>query len=209
MIPPKDRGRLRSHQGSSSGRDGRAPWDRGQPVRRSHAKTGPARTRRSGFTLLELLVVIAVITLLAALLLPILSNARRKAHRISCKNNLGQLGKAMQMYTGENGGRYPRLAVRPSMNSDYPGLRDAMITYIKDQRLLRCPAESGALYHLEGTSYEWNGVLNGQPQDGFLEQMMGSTRTPMIYDYESVHPDPGPGSYRGKNVVFCDGSVGE
>jgi len=162
----------------------------------------------AGFTLVELLVVIGIIALLAALLMPVLSNARREAQRVSCESNLGQLGKAMQMYVGEHGGRYPRMSVRPSMNDDYPGLRETMMPYVKDERLFRCPAESGALYRAEGASYEWNGVLNGQPQDGFLEQVMGSTRTPMMYDYESVHPDPGPGSYGGKSVLFCDGSVG-
>lgn len=163
----------------------------------------------AAFTLVELLVVIGIIALLAALLLPVLSHARRNAHRVACLNNLGQLGKAVQIYVGENGGRYPRLSPRPSLNHDHPGLYEAMHSYIHDQRLLRCPAEKGGFFQLEGSSYEWNALLNGHPQDGFLEQVMGGSRTPMSYDFESFHPDPGPGSYRGKNVLFCDGSVGQ
>jgi len=99
--------------------------------------------RPKGFTLIELLVVIAVISILAGLLLPVFSQAREKARQANCLSNLGQLAKAMTLYTGDNDELYP-----PAPYSQVVGgqLRriwwmDMLFPYVKSGGVYTCPSD--------------------------------------------------------------------
>jgi prepilin-type N-terminal cleavage/methylation domain-containing protein/prepilin-type processing-associated H-X9-DG protein len=77
----------------------------------------PPRSRQA-FTLIELLVVIAIIAILAALLLPVLSRAKRRAHQSACLANLKQIGVAIEIYLADHEGRFPD---RRDLKSSLPG----------------------------------------------------------------------------------------
>jgi prepilin-type N-terminal cleavage/methylation domain-containing protein/prepilin-type processing-associated H-X9-DG protein len=76
-------------------------------IERSASSPPPAGGSWSGFTLVELLVVLALTVILAALLLPALTNGRTKAKRVACIHNMRQVGFALSLYAADFVGRLP------------------------------------------------------------------------------------------------------
>ncbi len=65
------------------------------------------RRRSGGFTLIELMIVIAIIAILAAILVPNFIRARAQGQLTACKSNLKNIGTALEMYSTDWSGKYP------------------------------------------------------------------------------------------------------
>jgi prepilin-type N-terminal cleavage/methylation domain-containing protein/prepilin-type processing-associated H-X9-DG protein len=130
--------------------------------------------RRGGFTLIELLVVVAIIGVLAALGFSGASAAIKKSQMTECLSNMRQIGTAMQLFVGENGGRLPGTS---HLGSNSPGRwTTALAFYLGTNFSGKCPAMKK---HPDNVTYGWNDMLMPSNSTGVgLGLPMAAVKTP-------------------------------
>jgi prepilin-type N-terminal cleavage/methylation domain-containing protein/prepilin-type processing-associated H-X9-DG protein len=133
----------------------------------------PIRSQRcAAFTLIELLIVIAIITLLAAILFPVFARARENARRASCQSNEKQIALGLIQYSQDYDERLPHYTTDPDeiwFNAIYP--------YVKNYQIFRCPGApryKGSFRSVNASVYCLPGLDNA------------GSRT-VIYDLTGLH----------------------
>ena len=173
-----------------------------------------------GYTLLEILVVIAIVGILAGLLIPAVLSARQSAQRTACSSNLRQLGMAFQLYAQNHGDRFPHEDAGSA--GDYPtgfcwfDLLDGYLTGQNLSRLKQCPSFSG---NINWHSYKMNSLLEDEAVP-FYQRGLGSKETETILLYDGRADNVGNRTqtkgtwqtaahrhFNGANLLFLDGHV--
>lgn len=169
--------------------------------------------RRRGFSLVELLVVISILTLLVSLVLPSLDKARKLSKQVVCMTNVAALCKGLSMYETAHPGWLP-LAVYKKVSPDDVLLTDVMAPYVENSLAWRCPSDDRGYFEDPDrkSSYDYLGVLlliAAQDPENFAtarEQLLAySKEIPLIVDAEAFHPSAGRPETR--NYGFLDGHV--
>jgi prepilin-type N-terminal cleavage/methylation domain-containing protein len=190
------------------------------------------RNRRA-FTLLELIVVVAIISALIGILVPALSSARNKSKMTACANCLRQVGLAMRGYLSDNGDVFPYASFMPSVGP-FPVAGETPI-YIADvlapysggaQKIFQCPQDvdgsdrpapnTGKTYfQSEKTSYDYRNRLGGinikaavdrRRQSEFAVHL-GENAIWLLRDFDNFHNSAG--NQGSRRYVYYDGHVSD
>lgn len=164
------------------------------------------RSANSAFTLIELLVVIAIIAILAAMLLPALSSAKERAHRVKCLSNLKQLGITWCVYKDDNNGYlvpndpmgvptlpswvYGSMAQPAEATNTSFIERGLLYRYARTHQIYRCPSDKTKNVRSYSMQSQMGFFWHGQHYDsqaGFV----GLPGYPTVYkDTQIVKPPP-------------------
>lgn len=181
--------------------------------------------RRAGFTLIELIAVVAIIAMLLTMMLPHFGKIRERAQSAVCINNLREIGIGVLAYVGEHNAEYPVIEpdpqnpVYPPASGDDPTeqeakpMLDVLGPYGVTDAVLKCPADiKGPNWYEKNdphTSYQWRVMLDSENMNapkiyggrrGYTVRVVKPGRVTICTDYEGVHSGR-------LNRLYADGHV--
>jgi prepilin-type N-terminal cleavage/methylation domain-containing protein/prepilin-type processing-associated H-X9-DG protein len=186
---------------------------------------GPRR-RRSAFTLIEVLVVVAIIALLVAILMPSLTKAKEQARRTACLANTRSIGHGVAFYLSDSNGVLPAakiygvggyqrlMSYQQPLGAATPEKLRPLNRYLKNISVFQCPSDKGdpvsgsdSFFKEHGTSYAYasHAKINGTPlPDGttVTDEIPSPYQLPPPYGIQSCRAHPHDPSRDGLPMGF-------
>jgi prepilin-type N-terminal cleavage/methylation domain-containing protein/prepilin-type processing-associated H-X9-DG protein len=170
--------------------------------------------RRLAFSLVELMVVIAIIALMAGLGMPAYERAIATARSAKCASNLRAIGVALTQAATDNNNEYP--PIQEAGGPVYPptvpaqSLINTLSPYGLTSNDLQCPTDMGSspsAFAQYGSSYEWNPAFDDEVTvtpiiylNAQIQIPVNSARVHLCYDFNAIH--------NGRpNTLYGDGHV--
>ena len=141
---------------------------------------------RQGFTLVEVLVVTAIIAALAAILFPVFAAAKGSANRAACVSNLRQISRGTQLYVADYDDRLMPVNHQPASGATSRNDRtwvQSLLPYVRNFAVFRCPSDNSTRPKLEAT-YDQDLV----PGDTDSQYYTASLRSNYGYNYHNLSP---------------------
>jgi len=178
-----------------------------------------------GFSLIELLIVIAVIAILAALLLPALSQAKERARRTYCASSLRQIAFAALLYADEHDDSFPAQpadgALLLANGGDGRNFYDELMPYLGQPQIWLCPSTKPGpgrvmSYHMNGLIITTNGLKSSAISQPSQTLLIGESGQGTRWDLAYLRPDQAGGYLydrpqihhsSGCNATFVDAHV--
>jgi prepilin-type N-terminal cleavage/methylation domain-containing protein/prepilin-type processing-associated H-X9-DG protein len=135
-----------------------------------HTFTSPYK-KNFGFTLIELMVAVAIVGLLGAFILAVFGRIKEQSKRTQCAANLKQIGLAVQMYAIDNNRFYPYMDNASIGKPYYCAWADRVLPYLKQTQFFECPVRDDLIYETgcppnsttvdaEGYAYSFDGAYD-------------------------------------------------
>ena len=148
-------------------------------------EVAPLKRARSGFTLIEMLVVLGVIAIIAAILFPVIAQSREKARASACLSNYHQIGLAIQMYAQDQDGNTP-----PDGGSFSGIIQDCVPYTTRSAAIFACSDDYDRIKEKRAGSYRMPSLYQGLPLNcGWADpynpgQNTHSANTTLAYEAE-------------------------
>jgi prepilin-type N-terminal cleavage/methylation domain-containing protein/prepilin-type processing-associated H-X9-DG protein len=147
---------------------------------------------RKGFTLVELLVVVAIIAVLAGIIFPVFARARARAESTTCQSNLRQLGAAFQQYLNEFDDQYPnswRTQRSPYGELNHSWWDVLIYPYVRSDAVFACPANDTPSYSVH-QAFDSRGLKTRRVTYALNNQLLGAAAGVDKFQYVGDPPDP-------------------